>query len=132
MLFHSAILHRGTCAGHGKFIRAHVHMRIARARAAGELSRSNLEDFTNPGLLAAASAPWRRALTLDLPAPVKWASTPEPVTDRSARGTLRRLVHGLAYRSTPLVGPLLPKDYAYRKLYVPPEDVSFYDGVTSP
>ena len=133
MLFHSAVVHRGTCAGTGRYIRAQVHFRVAKTQAAAELSRCPLEGFDNPGLQRYATPGWQRALQPDrLSAPRQWVSTSAPVELYGARHMLRKAIHSALYYSTPVTGPLLPRDYPYRRLFVPQAFQALYDELAVP
>lgn len=132
MLFHSAVLHRGTCAGTGKYLRAQVHLRIAKLQAASELSRCDVEGFENPQVQKQATAEWRDALNhSQLSPPTRWVSTPEPAQLIGTRYALKRAAHSILYHATPVLGSLLPPNYPYRRLFVPKALHGIYDDQPS-
>lgn len=68
LLFHTAIAHRGSCAGRNKFKRAQVHFRFTATAHADKTPRVEDTWSTRPEMLALADDAWRDVLTKQISA----------------------------------------------------------------
>lgn len=98
LLFHSSVLHRGSCVGRGSHRRAYVHFRIAKLGATQDISRMPPPEYeANPSAMNRDPA-WGEAMRNSLASSI----TRAPLVVRSprqntARGVVKKSFYRLAY-----------------------------------
>jgi ectoine hydroxylase-related dioxygenase (phytanoyl-CoA dioxygenase family) len=85
LLFHTAIVHRASCAGRNKYRRAQIHFRITATKHVTEGPRVDENWSTRPEVLAIADNSWRDALTKEVD-----RSQTYPITERGKSATTVR------------------------------------------
>ena len=93
IVFNPFIIHRGICAGHKKYQRAHIHLRFSKRKYAREILRKK-DDFghyLNKNIAEIATDNWKSVFKDDLPEPLKW-SEPEIVHKNSGFKKLPHII----------------------------------------
>ena len=74
LVFNPYLIHRGTCSGHIKNQRAHLHLRFSKRKEASTLSRSknDFDYFNESKVIEMCNKNWIKIFKDDLPDPESW------------------------------------------------------------
>lgn len=109
LLFHSSILHRGSCIGHSGHNRAYIHYRIGRSNAHSDIKRMPPPEYADNLTLNDIGSDWsllfKRSMNANIP---KSPLIFRPQRQNNLRGLLKKSFYRIAY----YVLSFLPEDHS--------------------
>jgi ectoine hydroxylase-related dioxygenase (phytanoyl-CoA dioxygenase family) len=103
LLFHTAIVHRASCAGRGKYRRAQIHFRVTATKHAHEGPRVQESRSTREEVLAIADKSWRHALCRQVQQTEFYPVTTRGEPTRGAHKLVKQLLARMFYYGSALL-----------------------------